>query len=281
LKIPFQAYLRPSGSTNSSTYSIDASWLTIIAPSIIPGPVTSVNYQNDHTDDWYSIYAVNVAGVRVAVGIHDSVIDQNVRTGVFNNVAGVDIDYIEIVFNTPDNFGLSNVNAFFGGGICGTPFNTYTSNVQWFYTDAGIQVVGSGTVTNAPLYYAAGAGLWVELGFAVPNVNRLVKITGFVNDSYSNIDCVKIGFMHTNLINNMAPIYTVPGSNLPVNGLMYYWNSYNIGDLFIGASIYAGPAESLHNMNLLAYLNIDPVPTKAINMRTLTLWNVCKNIKNL
>lgn len=282
LIIPFRAYLRPATASNKSAYTLSAEWLKLIAPGGY-GPIASVSYEQDMDDDWYSIYALDLYGNRVASGVKDAVIDPQLRTGTFNNPAGVDIFAIEIAINNPQLFNVSSGSPRFisytGETLCAgdVGFNGVTSNFIWYYQNNGVHFHGAGVLDNAAFghVYSAAAYCESQIQFS-DSVARLIRIKGFVNSSYDSRDCVRIGFFKWDVA-NPVPLYTVLGNKLPDQGLIYYYSPTN-QLLYLGAHIFGGPRGTVVNMNLLAYFDIEYVPDKIINVKSITLWNICSNI---
>jgi hypothetical protein len=282
LIIPFRAYLRPATASNKSAYTLSAEWLKLIAPGGY-GPIASVSYEQDMDDDWYSIYALDLYGNRVASGVKDAVIDPELRTGTFNNPAGVDIFAIEIAINSPQLFNVSSgspkFSSYTGDSTCDatTGFNDITTSFIWWYQQNGLHFHGAGTLGNSAYGYAYAAATYCESRFQFADLKeRLIRIKGFVNGSYDSRDCVRIGFFKWGIA-NPVPLYTVLGNKLPDQGLIYYYSNTN-QLTYLGAHIFGGPAGVPVNMNLLAYFDIEYVADKIINVKSITLWNICSNI---
>lgn len=281
LKIPFWAYLRPSSASFPSAYTMSADWLKIIMPSGY-GAVDSVSYEQDLSDDWYSIYALDLMGNRVASGVKDAVTDPELRTGTFNNAGGVDIYAIEIAINTPELMNVQSGSPRFisyGETLCAADvgFNGVTSNCIWYYQNHGVHMHGAGVLDNAAFghVYSAAAYFESKLQFS-DSVARLIRLKGFVNSSYDNRDCVRIGFFQWDVANPI-PLYTVLGNQLPEQGLIYYYSPTN-QLLYLGAHIFGGPSGTVVNMNLLSYFDIEQMPSKLIEVKSFTLWNICSNL---
>lgn len=284
LKLPFRTYLRPSSATNPSSYTISANWLKL-NDSFSMGPVSgsAITYDYTLTDDWYSIYALDVYGNRVALGVHDAVINPYLRTGKFNNAAGVDIYGIEIIINSPELLTVMKYNPKFSPGnntCCGSYGNAFESNCIWYYEDDHVHSHGAGWLENSyDLFgwYSYCAACVYVAGFTAGSVNQwLIKLTGFVNASYDpSAECVQIGYFRQPL-SAWLDLHTVQGNKLPDEGLYYkFSNTNNLN--YMGARIYGGPSGALHHTNLLAYFDIENVPTYMIDISSFSLWNICSN----
>jgi hypothetical protein len=284
LIISFPGYLRPSSSPNPTRYQIDADWLKLVAPTAFPCSLDSVEYDPDSTDNWYSVYALNSSGTVVATGVHDAVTDTRVRTGVFNNAAGVDFSYIKIIFNPVQSMAISSVSpAWYNptpytngcGGWAAYTYFSGTPTTNWDMTpNGGVHVLGQGYIYRAN----PGDGFygWAAFGNGLtltsPSSSNIFVARGYVyNNPYWGCDIEPA----CGVINGTGDgwIYKTPGQVLePTVYDAAHMNSYQPGR--IGGSFQINHSDtSTHTIS--AEFFVELLPNRKINFRSFTLWNIC------
>lgn len=286
LFIPFQAYLRPSGASNPSSYMLDANFLKIIAPT--GNPVTSVSYQTTTDDSWYSIYAV-WSGIRVAAAVKDPVTNPNFRTGHFNNPSGTDIEFIEIAINAPERLQVTSCTPTFhimSGIYCDViGFNTVQGSAVWEYAaDGSIHVFtpGGALIDNSAYGYSYGIGVNFTGSIGVNSANfdphnTYLRLTGYIaQNPFFNCPAInRIGFLNDG---TQDLIQGNEGERL-TNDLLIA-KDVTVGTYTIspGGGFYA--PHSQHGLAVTLEFYVGLLATYAMEVRNLVLYNVCPNIRD-
>jgi hypothetical protein len=132
----FDVVVRTSGHDNKTTYVIKGTFQKLKTGE---DPEDPTSYEETLEDDWYDVFAYNSAGTLIATGVHDSVTNPKVRTGVLNAIAASQIHKIEISMGSNQLF---------------RPSITYDDGI---WGDQGSKLPGDTYKTGN-----LGSGIWVR-----------------------------------------------------------------------------------------------------------------------
>ena len=291
LFIYFPCFLRPHGDGNASYYAINANFLSLIVPTSFPVDEGDLRYQDEPTDDWYEIYAIDTHGARIATAIHDPVVNSSFRSGSFDNSVGMEIMGFEIAFNSPEWMNIVSCNPIFEGdpfNNCGLDYGfTITQHSDWDYdTDGGVHVIGQASIQNSSMYgWAYSSSGLFKAGLQMASPGSYYRIKGYAY-RFPDYPCDRSNVIGGGYVAGISYNDMIVGKLVGMSKDSPYPNGM-ICDSQIAAGlshiIEAGfgffqPSGDHGGPQIVSgEIWIDAIPSKAINIASFSLFNICKS----